>query len=170
MEEVEKLIEALKTRKQELGTFTALSRDSGIPTRTLDYWFSGARRPSEDSVARIKKYLGYREEAVVEVAAEREPQIDDTVRTEAQERTEKMKYLLVLLYFELKWFSDAPKEARDIFRENISLEDVGYLGSLLTMLGKEDFFQRWKKFTTAEFNKFRKGGKNEKDRGKGEHS
>ena len=79
---------------------------------------------------------------------------------ETQRRTEKVKHLLLFLEEELRWFRDSSKEARDIFRENLDLDDIGYISSLLTMLGDEDKFKRWLTLTTNRFNFFKnKGGR-----------
>ena len=77
---------------------------------------------------------------------------------EAQRRTEKVKYLLLSLEQELRWFRDGSKEARDTFRE-LDSYDIGYISSLLTMLGEEDKFKRWLTFTTNKFQSFKGGVK-----------
>jgi hypothetical protein len=90
------------------------------------------------------------------------PNLDFLIQ-EAQRKTEKIKYLLLFLEEELRWFRDGSKEARDIFREKLDLGDIGYVSSLLTMLGDEDKFKRWLTLTTNRFNFFKKkGGRNEK--------
>ena len=82
----------------------------------------------------------------------------DFILKEAQRRTEKVKHLLLFLEEELGWFRDSSKEARDIFRKNLDLVDVGYISSLLTMLGDEEKFKRWLSLTTNRFNFFKKKG------------
>lgn len=166
MEDVKKLIEALEERKKELGGIGALAKDINIPKTTLGPWLSGRkgkerRLPSKKYIPLIVQYLektaplAKKPEEVKKKVAKKEI-AEEEVLKEAEERTEKIKHLLILVHYELKWFIEAPKEARDIFRKNIELSDVGYLGSLLTMLGKEDFFKRWKMFTTETFSKFNK--------------
>ena len=82
----------------------------------------------------------------------------DLMLREAQRKTERVKYLLLLLEDELRWFRDSSKETREIFREVLDLSDVGYISSLLTMLGDEDKFGRWVTLTTNRFNFFEKKG------------
>jgi len=77
---------------------------------------------------------------------------------EAQQKTDKVKHLLLFLEEELRWFRDGSKEARDIFRKKLDLGDIGYISSLLTMLGDEDKFKRWLTLTTNRFNFFKKRG------------
>jgi len=62
------------------------------------------------------------------------------------------------VFLEEKWFRDGSKEARDILREELDLSDIGYISSLLTMLGDEDKFKRWLTLTTNRFNFFKKKG------------
>ena len=70
-------------------------------------------------------------------------------------RTEKVKDLLIKLEKELEFFRDGSIEDRECFRK-LSVYDIGYISSLLTMLCEEDKFKRWLGFTT---NKFRAFGK-----------
>jgi len=80
----------------------------------------------------------------------------DFILQEAERRTEKVKYLLLFLEEELRWFRDGSKEARDMLRERLDLSDIGYISSLLSMLGDEDKFKRWLSLTTNRFNFFKK--------------
>ena len=80
------------------------------------------------------------------------------LKEEAQQRTEKVKCLLLSLEQELRWFRDSSKEARDVFRKLDSF-DIGYVSSLLTMLGEEDKFKRWLVFTTNKFQSFERMAK-----------
>lgn len=80
----------------------------------------------------------------------------ESILPEAQRKTEKIKHLLLFLEEELRWFRDGPKEVRDILRKELNLNDVGYISSLLTMLGEEDKFRRWLALTTSRFSFFKK--------------
>lgn len=82
----------------------------------------------------------------------------DSIFQEAQRRTEKVKHILLFLEEELRWFRDSSKETRDIFRKELNPADIGYISSLLTMLGDEDKFRRWLTLTTNRFNFFKKRG------------
>jgi transcriptional regulator with XRE-family HTH domain len=83
---------------------------------------------------------------------------------ETQRKAEKIKYLLIFLEEELRWFRDGSDQSRNIFRNELDLDDIGYVTSLLTMLGDEGRFKRWLALTTNRFNFFRKKGrKNEKN-------
>jgi len=79
-------------------------------------------------------------------------------KDQADRKAEKIKYLLLLLEDELRWFKDSSKEDREIFRKVLDPWDIGYISSLLTMLGDEDKFRRWLALTTNRFNFFRKKG------------
>ena len=68
-------------------------------------------------------------------------------------RTEKVKDLLIKLEKELRFFRDGSREDRDCFRK-LSVYDIGYISSLLTMLCEEDKFKRWVVFTTNKFRSF----------------
>ncbi len=80
------------------------------------------------------------------------------IEQEAQRRTEKIKYLLIILEEELRWFRDGSIEARNKLRNGLDLDDIGYISSLLTMLGDEGRFKRWLALTTNRFNSFTKKG------------
>ena len=69
---------------------------------------------------------------------------------------DKAKHLLILLEDELRVFRDGTKPARDVFREELDPDDVGYISSLLNMLGDEAKFARWVRLTTNRFNFFRR--------------
>lgn len=71
-------------------------------------------------------------------------------------RAEKIKYLLLLLEDELRWFRDNGPDAREMFRRELDPFDIGYVSSLLTMLTEEDKFRRWLALTTARFQFFKK--------------
>jgi len=82
----------------------------------------------------------------------------DLILQEAKRKTNKVKYLLLFLEEELRWFRDGSREARDILREELDPGDIGYISSLLTMLGDEDKFRRWLTLTTNRFDFFKKKG------------
>lgn len=73
---------------------------------------------------------------------------------EAKKRSQKVKYILLLLEEELAWFRDTSKECRELFRLELNLNDIGYVSSLLNMLGEEESFKRWLALTTNRFNYF----------------
>lgn len=73
----------------------------------------------------------------------------------AVERSEQLKNLLILLELHLQYFRDGLPEAREIYRREVDVYDVGYLTSLLEMLYDEDKFRRWKIFTTHRFGGFK---------------
>ena len=80
----------------------------------------------------------------------------DSIVQEALRKAEKLKHLLLFLEEELAWFRDGQKEARGILREQLDQSDIGYIASLLTMLGDEDKFKRWLTLTSNRFGFFRK--------------
>ena len=89
--------------------------------------------------------------------------IGDVLAT-ARDRATSVRYLLLLLEGQLRPFRDGSKAERDILRNELDFTDVGYISSLLNMLGEEDTFERWLALTGKRFNFFKKGGiPNEKD-------
>jgi hypothetical protein len=84
---------------------------------------------------------------------------------EAQKKVEKVRYLLILLEDELRWFRDTSEENRNVLRETLDFNDVGYISSLLTMIADESRFQRWSALTTNRFNFFRKKGETRNEKG-----
>lgn len=128
----------------------ALAEELGIPYRTLQKWYfftesEAARRPSKPHMDRIEGFLESTETA----------EIHDEVQ-EARRRVEKIKYLLLLLEDELRWFRDNGQTAREQFRRELNSSDIGYVSSLLTMLTDEAKFKRWLAFTTTHFRFFRR--------------
>jgi len=74
---------------------------------------------------------------------------------EAKRRTEKIKYILLLLEDELRWFRDNSATARVVFRQKLNESDIGYISSLMSMLTDEEKFERWLALTTIRFGFFR---------------
>jgi transcriptional regulator with XRE-family HTH domain len=118
-----------------------------IPHNTLRAWFKqgkSRKNPSEANLTKIRTFLESRER----------PEIYRQVE-EGKRRAEKAKYLLLLLEDELRWFRDGTTNAREIFRKELDANDIGYISSLLTMLGDEDKFKRWLTLTTTQFQSFK---------------
>ena len=116
----------------------------GIPYGTLKPWFTkgkSANKPSKGNLDRIKNFLEDK------TSPERE---------EARHRAEKIKYLLLLLEDELRWFRDNSPDAREMYRRELDPFDIGYISSLLSMLTEEDKFKRWLALTTARFYSFKR--------------
>jgi len=123
-----------------------LADEIGWDAQNLNSHLQNKEIPSKLVVEKIAKTVGFET-----------PDLD-FVAQEAQRKTEKVKHILLFLEEELEWFRDNSKEARDIFREELDLNDIGYISSLLTMLGDEDKFRRWLTLTTNRFNFFKKKG------------
>jgi len=141
-------------------------------TKILEWWetqhrYSAIRELAEDigwDVQNLTNHLQNKEippKLVIEKIAKTvgfEIPVLNLILQEAQRKTNKVKYLLLFLEEEIRWFRDGSKEARDILREELDLSDIGYISSLLTMLGDEDKFKRWLTLTTNRFNFFKKKG------------
>lgn len=126
-----------------------LAEELDIPYDTLNKWWfftrrKDARKPSELHVNKIKEFLESKEQ----------PEIYNQIQ-EARHRAEKIRYLLLLLEDELRWFRDNNPSAREEFRKGLNASDIGYISSLLTMLTEEDKFKRWLALTTTRFQSFR---------------
>lgn len=127
----------------------SLAKELGIPYNTIRKWWvftvsKGAHKPSKLHLERIEEFL---------LSKER-PDVYARVQ-EARHRTEKIKYLLLLLEDELRWFRDNNPEVREEFRKELDASDIGYISSLLTMLTEENKFKRWLALTTARFQSFK---------------
>jgi hypothetical protein len=127
-----------------------LAEELNIPYDTLNKWWfftqrKDARKPFEPHINKIEEFLESKEK----------PEIYRQIE-EARHRTEKIKYLLLLLEDELRWFRDNNPRAREEFRKELNASDVGYISSLLTMLTEEDKFRRWLALTTARFQSFKR--------------
>ena len=135
-----------------------LAKQLSLPRSTVAKWFSkGNSRttPSKSSLDRISSFLtraGKRK-----TSAEAVPEAEERVE-EAEERAEKVKHLLLLLESELSWFREGSPSARAAFRKSLDPYDVGYVASMLMMIGDEDKFRRWLALSTNRFRYF-KGGK-----------
>ncbi len=110
----------------------------GIPSSTFKKWFLEGKNKRTPSPSYVKKL-----EFFLEVQ-------------EAQRRSGKIRFLLLLLEDELGWFRDGSTQTREVFREALDLSDIGYISSLLTMLGDESKFVRWLTLSTNRFQYFKK--------------
>lgn len=127
-----------------------LAEEIGIPYDTLNKWWfftqrKDARKPSEPHIDKIKDFLEGKES----------PEVYQQIQ-EARRRTEKIRYLLLLLEDELRWFRDNNPRAREEFRKELNASDIGYISSLLSMLTEEDKFKRWLALTTVRFQSFKR--------------
>ncbi len=127
-------------------TIKDLADEIGWDVQSLAKCIQNKEIPPKLVIEKIAKTVGF------EI-----PTLDLMLR-KAQLKTEKIKYLLLLLEDELRWFRDSSKESREIFREELDPGDIGYISSLLTMLGDEDKFRRWLTLTTNRFDFFKKKG------------
>jgi len=127
-------------------TIRELADEIGWDAQSLITYFQNKELPPKLVVEKIAKTLGVETPAL------------DSVFQEAQRKTEKVKHVLLFLEEELRWFRDSSKETREIFRKELNPADIGYVSSLLTMLGDEDKFRRWLTLTTNRFNFFKKRG------------
>jgi len=123
-----------------------LAEDIGWDVQNLTNHLQNKEIPPKLVIEKIVKTVGF------------EIPVLNLILQEAQRKTNKVKYLLLFLEEEIRWFRDGSKEARDILREELDLSDIGYISSLLTMLGDEDKFKRWLTLTTNRFNFFKKKG------------
>lgn len=146
---IETVLSELDTYAKGLGiSRKELANRLGIPYSTIKKWFQhgkGARKPSEANLTKIRTFLESKEM----------PEVYRQIE-EARHRTEKIKYLLLLLEDELRWFRDGTTDAREILRRELDASDIGYISSLLTMLTEEDKFDRWLTLTTTRFQSFRR--------------
>lgn len=148
-------METIKTVLSELDTYAkelvisrkGLANRLGIPYSTVKHWFQhgkSARKPSEANLNRIRTFLEGKER----------PEVYHQIE-EARHRTEKIKYLLLLLEDELRWFRDNSPDTREVFRKELNTSDIGYISSLLAMMNEEDKFERWLALTTIQFQSFK---------------
>jgi hypothetical protein len=127
-----------------------LAEKLGTPYSTIHKWWffteaKDARKPSKPHLDKIKEFLENKNtpEAYAKINV-------------AMHRAEKIKYLLLLLEDELRWFRDNEPRAREEFRKGLDASDIGYISSLLTMLTEEEKFNRWLALTTTRFQSFKR--------------
>jgi AraC-like DNA-binding protein len=141
-----KILEWWKTQHR-YSTIKNLADDIGWDMQNLTNHFKNKEMPPKLVIEKIAKIVGFETTSL------------DSILQEAKRKVNKIKYILLFLEEELRWFRDGSKEARDILREELDPGDIGYLSSLLTMLGDEDKFRRWLTLTTNRFNFFKKRGR-----------
>jgi hypothetical protein len=156
VQKIEKFLDSLKetnTRWQELwvkilewwktqhrySTVKEFADEIGWDSQSLAAHLQNGQMPSRLVIEKIAKIIGLETTSL------------DSILQEAEQKTEKIKYLLLLLEDELRWFRDGSGESRAVFRRSLDLNDVGYISSLLTMLGDEEKFRRWVTLTTNRF-------------------
>ena len=151
------LLKKLDALRQARGLTTReMAGELGIPWETFRQWFGDRQRkptPRRDYLEKIKAFVAScrKELGMAAVAA-----VDVVTQQEVQGRAEKIKHLLLVLETELRFFRDGKTVDRDVFRAMLDPADVGYISSLLGMLGDEDQFKRWRTLTNYQFNHFRK--------------
>jgi len=140
-----KILEWWETQHR-YSTVRELADEIGWDEQNLNTYFQSKDMPPKLVIEKIARTVGFEISTL------------DFILQEAQRKTEKIKHLLLFLEEELSWFRDGSKEARDIFREELDPYDVGYISSLLIMLGDEDKFKRWLILTTYWFNFLKQKG------------
>ncbi len=128
-----------------------LAESLGEPYNSLKKWeffttAKHARKPSKKHLNKIDEFLNNKNI----------PENYERINT-ARHRAEKIKYILLLLEDELRWFRDNEPRMRDEFRKELDASDIGYISSLMTMLTEEEKFKRWLALTTSRFQAFKKG-------------
>jgi len=150
-ERVKQMLSRLKVYAEEHSLSNRkLAEEIGISYDTLRCWWfftqkKRTRKPSEQHLNKVEDFLVSKES----------PAVYQQIQ-EARRRAEKIKYLLLLLEDELRWFRDSSARVREEFRKELEASDIGYISSLLTMLTEEDKFQRWLALTTIRFQNFKK--------------
>ena len=127
-------------------TAADLAREIGWDPRQLRRCLKGGQAPPQPVLERLARAL-----RIVTTAS-------PLSKAEAKRRADRLKALLLILHDELAWFRDGPETARAVYPAELNPFDVGYLSSLLAMLGDESRFQRWLAATTNRFGFFRKKG------------
>ena len=151
------LVERIEAFRTQSGlSRTQLAAYLGISLKTLDPWFRKTQsgyKPGKNNLKRIEEFL----ESMGAVPRERLGLTVPVAADEAKHRSQKLRYLLLLLEDELRWFREAQAEEREVLRKELNFKDVGYISSLLGMLGNEEMFQRWRTLTNYDFRGFREG-------------
>lgn len=140
-----KILEWWKTQHRYFA-ISDLASDIGWDAQNLDKCFQNKEMPPKLVIEKIAKTIGFDISTL------------EFVPQEAERRANKVEYLLLFLEEELRWFRDSSEEARNILRRELDPDDIGYIASLLVMLGDEEKFRRWLALTTNRFNFFKKKG------------
>jgi hypothetical protein len=147
---------AAYARERKL-TSADMARRLDIPESTFRGWIAagpGRARPSRRYVLRMEDFLRRTRDTRGPAGAGEDGPLPPATRAERSAR--KIKHLLLLLEDELRAFRDGPGEAREVVRAEMDPDDVGYISSLLNMLGDERKFVRWRELTSNRFNGFRR--------------
>ncbi|MCL0041418.1 helix-turn-helix domain-containing protein [Dehalococcoidia bacterium] len=153
--QIREQLQQLKAKRLSEGlSQSQLGNILGAGRTTVQGWENIRKCPKPDHMQRILVWL---------------QQVEGKARQrEASEHCEQLKRLLNLLEFHLRYFQNELPEARETYRQELNVYDVGYLTSLLEMLFDEGKFQRWKAFTTHQFGGFRRKEHGRKGKDKGE--
>ncbi len=145
--DIRQKLQKIKPARVSLGlTQDMLGRILGATQSTIALWETERSLPKPEHLERIDLWLR---------AEELKPHAVDTQK-EIREHCQQLKHLLNLLEFHLRYFQNEKLEAREAYRQELDVYDVGYLTSLLEMLFDETKFQHWKVFTTHQFEGFRR--------------
>ena len=140
-----KILEWWETQHR-YSTISELADEIGWDVQSLSNYLQNIEMPPKLVIEKIAKTIGFKISSL------------DTIIQETLRKTEKVKHLLLFLEEELRWFRDGSEKVRDIFRNELDINDIGYISSLLTMLCDEDKFKRWLTLTTNRFNFLKKKG------------
>lgn len=140
-----KILEWWETQHR-YSTIKDLADEIGWDMQNLTNHFYNKEMPPKLVIEKIAKTIGFKIQSL------------DFILKDAQRRKEKIKYLLLFLEEEIRWFRDGSKETRDILRKELDFGDIGYISSFLTMVGDENKFKRWLTLTTNRFHFFKKKG------------
>lgn len=145
------------------------SKEIGINRNTIKRYFQGVCLPDGDNLrklheatnleilnqlpksSRTKKKSKKRLPAKTQIATPISPDL-------ANEKAKGVWKTLVSLNNELEFFKRGSPNDREVFRDMISGEDVGYIIALLKALFNEDQFQNWIYFTKYEMGGEKNGG------------
>lgn len=165
----EQLLEQISDYARKRGlSMKAMAGLLGVPATTYYGWFKrGGEKaaPSPFNLAKIRRFLsGNAAQLILRGEAQEAdgPAVPGAPGKSARERARRIKEILILLEAELSAFRDGPRSGREVFRAELDPDDVGYISSLLTMLGDESKFARWRNLTTNRFHGF--GKKKREDR------
>ncbi|MDD5750884.1 MAG: hypothetical protein PHU56_04605, partial [Candidatus Pacebacteria bacterium] len=150
-------------------SFCEAARKIGVPRETLRY-FMEKKKTQPRTLRKIGNFFkgkpgppsppGKRPPSITPLKkppAQEKPAAEPLATTAAS-MADVIKHQLLALYGTLSFFRDGTKEDREVFRKIVDEGDAAYLSSLLQMMGTEETFQRWQKFTTSRFQSFGIGG------------
>lgn len=144
LEEIAGILHRALAASKRFASIAELARELGIPRQTLNHYFFGRVRPSEE------RWICLRNALVDQSSRDDHIQRKSKPTKAAAKQATQLKADLDGIRKILLYFRDADPSDRKILRETVPGREIGYLAGLMTALYDEDQLAAWLVFSEDE--------------------